>query len=69
MIDKIIVSGYNDVEIKWKFSDELATLTNLWEVLHNEKTIVLYLRYLMKIQMREKVTVSLIKGIYFVQFK
>ncbi|WP_312072462.1 recombinase family protein, partial [Anaerotignum propionicum] len=28
MIDKIIVSGYNDVEIIWKFSDELAVLTN-----------------------------------------
>ncbi|MDD3322163.1 MAG: recombinase family protein [Paludibacter sp.] len=27
MIDKIIVSGYNDVEIIWKFSDELAFLT------------------------------------------
>ncbi|WP_312048279.1 recombinase family protein [Anaerotignum sp.] len=27
MIDKIIVSGYNDVEIVWKFADELAILT------------------------------------------
>ncbi|NCC17226.1 MAG: hypothetical protein EOM28_13055 [Clostridia bacterium] len=27
MIDKIIVSGYNDVEIIWKFADELAILT------------------------------------------
>ncbi len=28
MIDKIIVSGYNDVEIVWKFADEFAILTN-----------------------------------------
>ncbi len=28
MIDKIIVSGYNDVEIVWKFADELEVLTN-----------------------------------------
>jgi len=27
MIDKIIVSDYNDVEIVWKFADELAILT------------------------------------------
>ena len=27
MIDKIIVGGYNDVEIVWKFADELAILT------------------------------------------